>query len=107
MGWMEKSLGELNGMLKTAKADMQKGVSHILAVSEGSWKVKKDKNKRKDKEKALVMTVSTQKVKATTDAECFYYKGERHWKRNCPKYLEHKKNGNARLPQVFLSLKFT
>ena len=97
MHGMEKSLGELHGMLKTAEADMQKGISHVLAVSEGGRKVKKGKGKRKGKGKgkgkAPVATVSTPKVKATTDAECFYCKGIGHWKRSCPKYLEDKKNG--------------
>ena len=25
--------------------------------------------------------------------ECFYFKGNSHWNRNCPKYLADKKNG--------------
>src|SRR3954469_5438410 len=30
------------------------------------------------------------------DTECFYCKGEGHWKRNCPKYLADLKNGNIK-----------
>ena len=28
------------------------------------------------------------------EIECFYCKGKGHWKRNCPKYLADKKDGN-------------
>ena len=30
------------------------------------------------------------------ETECFYCKGNSHWKRNCPKYLADKKAGNAK-----------
>ena len=30
------------------------------------------------------------------ETECFYYKGSGHWKRNCPKYLVDKKDGNVK-----------
>ena len=29
------------------------------------------------------------------ETECFYCKGTRHWKRNCPKYLADKKDGKV------------
>ena len=29
------------------------------------------------------------------ETECFYYKGNGHWKRNYPKYLADKKDGNV------------
>ena len=29
------------------------------------------------------------------ETECFYYKGNGHWKRNYPKYLEDKKDGKV------------
>ena len=29
------------------------------------------------------------------ETECFYFKGTGHWKRNCPKYLEGKKDGKV------------
>ena len=31
-----------------------------------------------------------------SETECFYYKGSRHWKRNCPKYLADKKDGKVK-----------
>jgi hypothetical protein len=31
--------------------------------------------------------------KAKSRVKCFYCKGDGHWKRNCPKYLEDKKAG--------------
>ena len=30
------------------------------------------------------------------ETQCFYCKGNGHWKRNCPKYLADKKAGNAK-----------
>ena len=30
------------------------------------------------------------------ETECFYFKGNGHWKRNCPKYLVDKKAGNVK-----------
>ena len=29
------------------------------------------------------------------ETECFYYKGNGHWKQNCPKYLADKKDGKV------------
>ena len=30
-----------------------------------------------------------------TETECFYFKGNGHWKRKCPKYLVDKKDGKV------------
>jgi len=99
MHGMEKSLEELHGMIKTVEADMQKGVSHVLAVSEGGKKIKKGKGKHKAKGKGKVKAQmeisSTPKAKVPSDLECFYYHGKGHMKRSCLKYLEDKKNGKV------------
>ena len=35
------------------------------------------------------------KARPKPETECFYCKGSGHWKRNCPKYLAHKKDGKV------------
>ena len=35
------------------------------------------------------------KARSKPETECFYYKGNGHWKRNCPKYLADKKDGKV------------
>ena len=35
------------------------------------------------------------KARPKPETECFYYKGNGHWKRNCPKYLADKKDGKV------------
>jgi transposase InsO family protein len=97
MHGMEKSLEELHGLLKTAETDMKKGVPHVLAVQKKGKRFKRTKNKRKDsgKRKTQVVTSRKPKPNGQADAECFYCKGKGHWKRNCRKYLEDKKNGNV------------
>ena len=35
------------------------------------------------------------KTRPKPETECFYCKGNGHWKRNCPKYLADKKDGKV------------
>ena len=35
------------------------------------------------------------KARPKPETECFYYKGNGHWKRNYPKYLADKKDGKV------------
>jgi hypothetical protein len=42
-----------------------------------------------------VVTLSASKPKDVSDVECFYYKKCIHWTRNCPQFLEDKKNRNV------------
>ena len=37
--------------------------------------------------------VAAQEKKPKSETECFYYKGNGHWKWNCPRYLVDKKDG--------------
>jgi hypothetical protein len=107
---MSKSLDELLGLLKTAKEDMNKGSENVLAVSSAGKKIKKcskRKSKSKGKGKAQVVTLSASKPENVSDVECFYCKKRGHWKCNCPKFLEDKKNGMSLLLQVYLLLKLT
>ena len=63
-------------------------------------KFKKGKYKQKGhfKKGGKKVTAPKKKTKAgpKPDTECFYCKGEGHWKRNCPKYLADLKNGNIK-----------
>ena len=36
------------------------------------------------------------KARPKPGTECFYYKGNGHWKWNCPKYLADKKDGKVK-----------
>jgi GAG-pre-integrase domain/gag-polypeptide of LTR copia-type/Zinc knuckle len=95
---MSKSLDDLLGLLKTVEEDMNKGSGNVLAVSSARKKIKKRskrKSKGKDKGKAQVVTSSTSKPNDVFDVECFYCKKREHWKRNCPQFLEDKKNENV------------
>jgi gag-polypeptide of LTR copia-type len=104
MNDMEKSLDELHGMLKMAEEDIKKSDPKVVLSVSDKWKKIKKKNTyktKKGKGKAPVKNISgpkgNQKLKspATPDTECFYYKGNGHWKRNCPKYLTDKKARNV------------
>ena len=39
--------------------------------------------------------VATPRKKPKSEIDCFYFKGNGHWKRNCPKYLADKKDGKV------------
>ena len=60
---------------------------------------KKGKGKKKGNFKKNIKQVATQEKKPKPgpkpETECFYYKQTGHWKRNCPKYLADKKDGNV------------
>jgi hypothetical protein len=99
MNDLNKSLTELHGMLKTAELNIKK-TTNILTVKKGKGFKKvgtaKGKADYKGKKKVQVKNVNQQnKVKPgpTADQQCFYCKKSGHWKRNCKKYLEDKKNG--------------
>ena len=99
MKW-DKSLEELQGMLKIYEADSKKSKpqGQVLAVAEKKItkkkKGKKDKNK-KGKGKAPVENGSKDKKDSLSSVECFYCKGKGHWKRNCRKYLNDKESGTS------------
>jgi hypothetical protein len=95
---MSKSLDELLDLLKTVEEDTNKGYGNVLTVSSAGKKIKKRskrKSKGKGKGKAQEVTSSASKPKDVSDVECFYYKKRGHWKRNCPQFLEDKKNENV------------
>jgi hypothetical protein len=95
---MSKILDELLGLLKIVEENMNKGSGNVLTVSLAGKKIKK-RSKRKSKGmgkgKAQVVTSSASKPKDVSDVECFNCKKRIYWKRNCPQFLEDKKNENV------------
>src|SRR3954471_5082958 len=95
---MNKTLPELFSMLKSAEVEIKK--EHQVLLVNKTTKFKKGKSKQNGhfKKGGKKVTAPTKKTKAGSkpDTECFYCKGEGHWKRNCPKYLAELKNGNIK-----------
>ncbi|XP_050908235.1 uncharacterized protein LOC127121844 [Lathyrus oleraceus] len=99
MNDMDKSLLELLGMLRTVEQNLKSKGRSIVMVSNG-----KKQNKRPTKKGVKVKGREVTRPKPTNHAfkpsECiikvdtyFYCSKTGHWKRNCPKYLDDKKNG--------------
>ena len=95
---MNKELPELFAMLKSAEVEIKK--EHQVLLVNKTTKFKKGKSKQKGhfKKGGKKVTMPTKKTKAgpKPETECFYCKGEGHWKQNCPKYLADLKNGNIK-----------
>ena len=62
-------------------------------VSRKRAKEKKGNFKKNDKQ--VGTPVKKPKARPKRKTECFYYKGNGHWKRNYPKYLADKKDGKV------------
>jgi hypothetical protein len=96
---MSKSLLELFAMLKSAEVEIKKEHNVLLVnktidfkKSGKSTKVMKGKKPQKDG-KRVADPPRVPKVKPRV--KCFYCKGDGHWKRNCLKYLEDKKDNKV------------
>ena len=95
MQGMNKSVSELFAMLTVAELDIQK--EHQLLMVNKTTSFKKSKGKKgnfKKGGKAVANPVKKPKAGPKPETECFYCKGNGHWKRNCPKYLADKKGAN-------------
>ena len=96
MKW-DKSLEELQGMLKTYEADSkkQKHQNNVLAISDKKIDKNKKKkgNKNRKNKKGNGKSLDEGNDRTHPESECFYCKGKGHWKRNCRKYLQDKKSG--------------
>ena len=96
MHGMAKTLSEVFVMLKTAEVEIKK--EHTLLMVNKTVDFKKSGGKGKKtwkfkKDGKQVAKPKTAKPGPKPGVECFYCKGDGHWKRNCPKYLEDKKAG--------------
>jgi gag-polypeptide of LTR copia-type len=91
---IDKSLQDLQGILRIADGEMKKSFS-ILMIQESGKRIKKKKRKvtpkvalkYKDKGK-MIHNQNTPKAKPYSTSDCFCCQSKGHWKRNCPKYLE-------------------
>src|SRR5664279_210696 len=99
MHGMDKDLTELHGMLKTAEADIKRGANQVLMVhpaskiKKGSWS--KRKKSKGGMSEGVPSTASVTKPAKPTGTVCYYCKEDRHWKRNCTKYLADKAKGGS------------
>src|SRR3990170_6071370 len=93
---MNKLVSELFAMLKVAESDIQKEHQVLMANKTTSFKKGKGKKENfKKGGKAVALPVKKPKARPKPKTECFYCKGNGHWKRNCPKYLADKKDGKV------------
>ena len=58
-------------------------------------RAKENKGNFKKNEKQVATLVKKPKARPKPETECFYCKGNGHWKWNCPKYLADKKDGKV------------
>ncbi|KAK1642288.1 hypothetical protein QYE76_060093 [Lolium multiflorum] len=99
MQCMNKTLPELLSMLKTAEVEIKKEHQVLMVNKTTSFKKRgkpKEKGKFKKGGKKAVAPPKKPKVVRKSDTECYYCKGEGHWKRNYTKYLADLKNGNIK-----------
>ena len=94
MQGMTKTIPELFVMLKSTKVEMKKEHQLLMVNKTTSFK-KKGKGKKGNFKKNGKKVASQEKKPKSgpkPGTDCFYCKGTRHWKRNCPKYLADKKD---------------
>ena len=99
MQGMDKTIPELFAVLKVAEVEIKKEHQVLMVNKTTSFK-KKGKGKKKGNFKQNSKQVAVQEKKPKSgpmpETECFYCKQTGHWKRNCPKYLADKKDGNVK-----------
>ncbi|KAB5521242.1 hypothetical protein DKX38_025561 [Salix brachista] len=98
MNGLKHDLNELHSMLKNAEGniigDKKKEVLNVNNVK-GFKRVAKSKSNYQGKSKQVAKPKNGEKPKVAANHDCFYCKAKGHWKRNCPKYLEDKRNGTV------------
>ena len=94
MQGMTKTNPELFVMLKSMKVEIKKEHQVLMIDKTTSFK-KRAKGKKgnfKKNGKQVVTPVKKPKAGPKPETECFYCKGNGHWKWNCPKSLANKKD---------------
>ena len=84
-------------MFKSTKVEIKKEHQVLMIDKTTSFKrmAKGKKGNFKWKDKQVVTTAKKPKAKPKPQTECFYCKGNGHWKRKCPEYLVNKKDGKV------------
>ena len=98
MQGMDKTIPELFAMLKDAKVEIKKE-HQVLMVNKTTNFKKRGKGKKgnfKNNGKQVAAQVKKPKYGSKPENDCFYYKGNGHWKWNGPKYLAEKKDGKVK-----------
>ncbi|KAB5537788.1 hypothetical protein DKX38_015321 [Salix brachista] len=113
MNGLKHDLNELHSMLKNAEGNIiGDKKKEVLNVNNGKGfkRVAKSKSNYQGKSKQVAKPKNGEKPKVAADHDCFYCKAKGHWKRNCPKYLEDKRNGTQKVfvarDSVFLEREF-
>ena len=86
---MTKMISELFAMLKLVKVEIKKEHQVLIVNKTTSFK-KKGKGKKgnfKKNGKQALTPVKKPKAGPKPETECFYFKGNGHWKRKYPEYL--------------------
>ena len=97
MQGITETIPKLFMMLKSTKVEIKKEHQVLMIDKTTSFK-EKGKGKKgnfKKNGKQVATPVKKPKIGPKPETECFYCKGNGHWKRNCPKYLADKKDGKV------------
>ena len=83
-----KTIPELFAMLKSAKVEIKKEHQVLMVNKTTSFKKKRAKENKsnfKKNDKQVATPVKKPKARPKPETECFYFKGNGHWKGNYPK----------------------
>ena len=97
MQGMTKTIPELFVMLRSAKVEIKKEHQVLMVNKTTSFK-KKGKGKRGNfmkNGKQVSAPMNKPKARPKPEIECFYCKGNGHWKWNYPRYLADNKDGKV------------
>ena len=93
---MTKTIPELFMMLKSTKVEIKKEHQVLMIDKTTSFKKRERKGNFKKNGKQVVTPMKKPKARPKPETECFYCKGNGHWKWNYPKYLPDKKDGKVK-----------
>ena len=97
MQGITKTIPKLFAMLKSAKVEIKKEHQVLMVNKTTSFKKKRKGKKGNFKKNGKQVVTPMKKPKAIPEpeTECFYCKGNGHWKWICPRYLVDKKDGKV------------